>query len=162
MSGVYSPGGRRSIALVVSVNVNGTRAGRGLLLIVLPGPGVCTGRTGISRAGSLGRRWPDRHLLYQSRVRRRTADPMTAHLAVDGVAGAVLLVSRWVFGFADPSRPPRDHGGDGACRRLRDRDVAGGSAPSDSRSRVVRGRGALETVRPMPIRLRPRHRVCSR
>jgi len=27
--------------------------------------------------------------------------PMTAHLAVDGVAGAVLLVSPWVFGFAD-------------------------------------------------------------
>ncbi len=27
--------------------------------------------------------------------------PMIAHLAVDGVAGAVLLVSPWVFGFAD-------------------------------------------------------------
>lgn len=50
-------------------------------------PGVCTGRTAISRAGSLGRRWPDRHLLYQSRVRRRTADPDDPHLAVDGVAG---------------------------------------------------------------------------
>lgn len=27
--------------------------------------------------------------------------PMTAHLAVDGVAGAVLAASPWVFGFAD-------------------------------------------------------------
>ena len=27
--------------------------------------------------------------------------PMTAHLAVDGVAGAVLAASPWIFGFAD-------------------------------------------------------------
>ena len=65
------------------------------------GLGVCTRRTetavpvGLGIVGLLVTFCTD----HEYGVVRRI--PMTAHLAVDGVAGAVLAASPWVFGFAD-------------------------------------------------------------